>query len=195
MQVASVSAHTGDLDLVARHAYGDPEAFDEIYGRYGTMVYQLALRMSGDPVLAEDLSQDVFVRVFRHLGKFRGKSSLKTWVYRVALNCCRSRLSRKTRRARPFVDVEDETFESVPSPREGTDARVVRRETGELLETALAQLPVAFREAVVLRDICDLAYDEIAQVLDVRIGTVRSRIARGRDRLRRELSGGEAEHV
>lgn len=173
-----------DRDLVTRHLYGDPEAFEEVYARFSRLVYQIALRMSGDPALAEDLSQDIFLRIFRHLAKFRGKSSLKTWVYRVAINCCRSRLGRRTRRGRAWVDVEDEQLERVPTTAEGPEARMQRREASAAMARALAELPMPFREAVVLRDISGLAYEEIAGVLGIRIGTVRSRIARGRDRLR-----------
>jgi RNA polymerase sigma-70 factor (ECF subfamily) len=173
-----------DRDLVTRHRYGDPEAFDEVYSRFSRLVFQVALRMAGDPALAEDLSQDIFLRIFRHLEKFEGKSSLKTWVYRVAINCCRSRLGRRSRRSRAWVDVEDEQLERVPSSAEGPEVRMQRREASAAMARALAELPMPFREAVVLRDVSGLAYDEIATVLGVRIGTVRSRIARGRDRLR-----------
>jgi RNA polymerase sigma-70 factor (ECF subfamily) len=173
-----------DRDLVARHLYGDPEAFEEVYDRFSRLVFQIARRMSGDEALAEDLSQEIFLRIFRHLEKFQGKSSLKTWVYRVAINCCRSRLSRRTRRGRSFVDVEDERLDEMPTTTEGPQARVRRREAAETVGRALALLPLKFREAVVLRDICGLGYAEIAVATGVRLGTVRSRIARGRDRLR-----------
>jgi RNA polymerase sigma-70 factor, ECF subfamily len=184
MQAMSVAAVEAELDLVTRHRYGDPEAFAEIYGRFGTMVFQIARRMSGDVSLAEDLSQEIFLRIFKHLDTFRGKSSLKTWVYRVAINCCRSRLGRSARRGRAFIDVEAESFDRMPAPGEGTDARLARRESHEVIGRGLAQLPLDFREAVILRDISGLSYEEIAKVLGLRLGTVRSRIARGRDRLR-----------
>ncbi len=173
-----------DRDLVTRHLYGDPEAFDEVYERFGGLVFQIARRMSGDVATAEDLSQEIFLRIYKYLDRFKGKSSLKTWVYRVSINCCRSRLGRRSRRGKAFVDIEEERFDQMPGTAEGTDARVARREAQEVLARALAGLPIAFREAVILRDIGDLSYEEIATVLGVRIGTVRSRIARGRYRLR-----------
>ncbi len=181
-------AELPDRELVVRHAHGDPAAFDEIYARFSTLVYGIARRMSGDEAVAEDLSQEIFLRIFRHLRKFRGRATLKTWVYRVAVNCCRSRLGRRSRQRRPRVDVDEAFFEALPAERGSPDRRVRRREASEQLQRALAELPIAFREAVVLRDLCDLSYDEIATVLGVRIGTVRSRIARGRDRLRLALS-------
>jgi len=188
IQVLARAEIRHDRDLATRHMYGDPEAFDEVYERFSGMVFQIARRMAGDPALAEDLSQEIFLRIFKYLPKFKGKSSLKTWVYRVSLNCCRSRLGRRSRRGRAFVEIEDERFDQMPTPAEGTDARVKRREASEVVGQALAQLPIKFREAVVLRDISGLAYDEIAVVLDVRLGTVRSRIARGREGLRRILT-------
>ena len=80
-----------DLDLAQRHRRGDQTAFEEIYDRFGGMVFNLALRLSGEPEEAADLSQEVFLKIHRHLAGFRGRSSLKTWIYRVAINCCRSR--------------------------------------------------------------------------------------------------------
>ena len=184
MTTMSATRATHDLDLVTRHLYGDPEAFDEVYQRFSGLVFQVACRMSGDPALAEDLSQEIFIRVFRHLEKFKGRSSLKTWVYSVAINCCRTRLGRRARRGRSFIDVDDERLAELPTSAEGPQARLRRREASEAIGRLLAGVPIKFREAVVLRDICDLGYEEIATVLGVRIGTVRSRIARGRDRLR-----------
>ncbi len=193
--MAAVTAMSGaaDVDLATRHTYGDPEAFEEVYERFGALIYGIARRMSGDATLAEDLSQEILIRVFRHLGSFRGKSSLKTWIYRIAINSCRSRLGRRARRGRSWVDIEDDTFDAMPAPTEATDARLIRREASEVLEAALSRLPVAFREAVVLRDIHDLPYEEIAKILGVRIGTVRSRIARGRDRLRLAVAANDPE--
>ena len=91
--------HSGDktpgLDLATRHGYGDETAFEEVYRRFAGMVYNLCFRMAGRAEEAEDLAQEVFLRIHRHLGRFNGRSSLKTWIYRVTLNHCRSKLSRK----------------------------------------------------------------------------------------------------
>ncbi|MDH3522688.1 MAG: sigma-70 family RNA polymerase sigma factor [Acidobacteriota bacterium] len=192
MTALAAEAVRHDRELVARHAYGDPEAFDEVYARFSGLVFQIARRMSGDDALAEDLSQEIFLRIFRHLRGYQGRSSLKTWVYRVAINCCRSRLARRSRRERAFVAVEEGRLERVPSAAEGPQGRLRRREAAETVGRALNRLPLAFREAVVLRDVCGLSYEEIATVAGVRLGTVRSRIARGRDRLRLELERGSS---
>ena len=174
-----------DLDLVERHRYGDPEAFQEIYHRFGAMVYNLALRLAGDPEEAADLSQETFLRIFRHLGKFRGGSTLKTWIYRVALNHCRSRLGRR----RPMAPLPQRAEEILRDPRRSPEERALAGDAGRRVAAALAEVKPVFREAVVLRDLEDLSYDEIAAILQVRIGTVRSRIARGREQLRQILEG------
>lgn len=186
MQVALTDAMPSSegRDLALRHRYGDPAAFEEIYRRYAEMVFGLALRIGGDRELAAEMTQETFLRVFRHLAKFRGHASLRTWIYRIALNCCRSRLRRRGRRA---VEEPTERLERLADERASPEQIAAGREAGRHLTAAIAGLPLAFREAVVLRDVEQLSYAEIATVLGVRIGTVRSRIARGRERLRRAL--------
>jgi RNA polymerase sigma-70 factor (ECF subfamily) len=190
--VSAASAYSADRTLVERHLWGDPRAFEELYREHAEMVYNLALRLSGDPDRAADLSQEVFLRVHRHLAKFRGHSSLRTWIYRVTVNHCRSRLRRR-RLATRSLAAEGDRATRLPDPRRGPEERAVAEDQGRLVTAALGELPVPFREAVVLRDLEGLAYEEIAEVLGVRIGTVRSRIARGRRQLRELLSGTAAD--
>lgn len=171
-----------ELALVERHRQGDPSAFEEIFTRYQGMVYNLALRMSGNREEAADLSQDVFLRVYRHVGRFKGRSTLKTWIYRVALNCCRSRRARRWPLTQELPEAE--ALEELQERRSTPERDALARDAGRLVGRALEQLPSPYREAVVLRDIEGLSYTEIADILEVRIGTVRSRIARGRERLR-----------
>ena len=184
MAIALVEAAAGTTrgrDLALRHRYGDPAAFEEVYERFAGLVFGLALRMSGDPEEAADLSQETFLRVYRHLGRFRGGSSLKTWIYRVTVNCCRSKLRRRRRRA---FERSVDSLEQLPDGRSGPEEQALGHDLGRRFAAALGELPVAFREAVLLRDVEGLSYGEIGDVLGVRIGTVRSRIARGRERLR-----------
>ena len=176
-----------DLDLVERHRYGDLEAFEEIYQRYEGMVFNLALRLSGDPTEAQDLAQDAFVRIYRHLDRFQGRSSLKTWIYRVTLNSCRSGLGRKRWRTVPLAEEGAAEGLTLVDSRRTPEERAVARSDGHRVLASLARVPRKFREAVVLRDLEELTYQEIADVLGVRIGTVRSRIARGRQKLREVL--------
>jgi RNA polymerase sigma-70 factor (ECF subfamily) len=192
---ATPVAHTlsiSDRDLVDQVRYGDLEAFDELYRRFSDMVFNLALRMAGERDVAEDLTQEIFLRVYRHLAGFQGRSSVRTWVYRVAVNACRSGLARQGRRAAFVQTVDAELLARVPTGEAGPESVAAHAERRRRLETALATLPLTFRSAVVLRDIEGLSYDEIAEILGVRLGTVRSRIARGRSRLRGLLEEGEA---
>lgn len=176
-----------DLDLVEQSRYGDPQAFREIYERFGGMVYNLAYRLSDDPEDAADLTQEIFLRVYRHLGTFRGKSTLKTWIYRVALNHCRSRLARRRPASETLVAEPGGRARQIPDPRRGPEELAAAEDEGRLVGEALRRLPPPFREAVVLRDLEGLSYQEIAAVTGVRVGTVRSRIARGREQLRAAL--------
>lgn len=187
MRTAAVRAGAmtdADLELVERHRYGDSGAFEELYRSYGSMVYNLALRLTGDAEEAADLCQETFLRVHRHLVGFEGRCSLRTWIYRVALNCCRSHFRRQRAwRAVRSPDSEQE-LKKLAARGRSPEQRAMARGTAERVATALAELPRIFREAVVLRDLEGLSYAEIAAVLKLRPGTVRSRIARGRERLR-----------
>ena len=187
LTTAATPVSRSDEELVALHRYGDEGAFEAIYDRFEEMVYRLALRMSGDPEEAADCAQEVFLRVHRHLRSFRGQSSLKTWVFRIAINCCRSRLKRRSRKRRVFVSVHEERIDSFEDGRRDPEERALERDMARRLERLLVQVKPHYREAVVLRDLQGLSYREIATVLRVRVGTVRSRIARGREQLRRLL--------
>jgi RNA polymerase sigma-70 factor (ECF subfamily) len=181
------AVHDLDLELVERHRFGDAQAFDEIYHRFDQMAYNLAFRLSGDAEVAADLTQEIFLRVFRHIGQFRGHSSLKTWIFRIAVNHCRSSLGRKHLLTQPFVDEPGEGGVlglNLPDPSRGPEDLAVAADESRRVAAGLARVPPKFREAVVLRDLEGLSYEEIAEVLGVRIGTVRSRIARGREQLR-----------
>lgn len=185
VSVASVypSLHQ-DVELVERHRCGDVQAFDEVYERFGEMVYNLSLRLAGNREEAADLTQEVFLRIYRHLGSFGGRSTLKTWVFRIAINHCRDRLSRH----HPVMQAIDEDPEAggvtLADPGRGPEELAVAADEGRRVMEGLSRLPTVFREAVVLRDLEGLSYEEIAEVLGVRVGTVRSRIARGREQLR-----------
>jgi len=189
MEAAAVktSSSNPDLDLATRHLHGDETAFDEVYERFAPMVFNLALRLASSAEEAEDLAQEVFLRIYRHLGRFQGRSSLKTWVYRVTLNHCRSRLGRMRRWFQPPVDDEGEELVEPVDERRGPEERTLAHDAARRVARALREVKPDFREAVVLRDLQGLAYDEIAEILELPIGTVRSRIARGRDQLRRVL--------
>jgi RNA polymerase sigma-70 factor (ECF subfamily) len=186
---AAIGEHDLDFELAQRHGQGDPRAFDEVYFRYAPMVYNLALRLAGgDEDEAADLTQEVFLRIHRHLGSFGGRSALKTWIFRIALNHCRERLARFRPLTQPIGDEgEGPGAVRLADPRRGPEELAVAADLGRQVARGLALLPASFREAVVLRDLQGLSYQEIAAVLGVRVGTVRSRIARGREQLRQLL--------
>lgn len=191
VEVATAFVAVRDLDLdaalVERHRCGDLQAFDEVYDRFGSMVFSLALRLSGNREEAADLTQEIFLRIYRHLGSFAGRSTLKTWIFRIALNHCRERLSRHSVITAP-LDEEGSVGEAwLADPARGPEELALAADERRRVASLLAHLPEAFREAVVLRDLEGLSYDEIAEVLAVRVGTVRSRIARGREQLRHLL--------
>jgi RNA polymerase sigma-70 factor (ECF subfamily) len=156
------------------------------------MVYQLALHLVGDPQEAMDVSQEVFLRVFRTLSRFRGQSSLKTWIYRIVLNQASNRQRWWRRRFRSFQVPLDDHVARHGDPRERRraalpDQVLLQHETADRVYRALAALPFDQRAVIVLREIDGLSYDEIADSLGVAIGTVKSRLARARSTLRAVL--------
>ena len=179
-----------DVALVERHRCGDLHAFDEVYERFGEMVYNLAVRLAGNREEAADLTQEIFLRIYRHLGSFGGRSTLKTWVFRIAINHCRDRLSRHYPAMQSIDDDSDEGGVSIADPGRGPEDLALAADEGRRVAEGLSRVPPVFREAVVLRDLEGLSYEEIAEVLGVRVGTVRSRIARGREQLRTLLEKG-----
>jgi RNA polymerase sigma-70 factor (ECF subfamily) len=170
-------------DLVAAARNGDRAALEELLGLHYDRIHALARRITGNDADAADATQEALLAIVRGLPRFDGRSSFSTWAYRVTSNACLDELRR--RRRRPFADLAEERADRDDST-VAIDTMVADRMR---LDTALGLLPEEFRVAVVLRDVCDLDYAEIAAVLDVPPGTVRSRIARGRARLADLLTG------
>jgi RNA polymerase sigma-70 factor (ECF subfamily) len=174
------------------------ETFEEIFLHYHSMVFNLAFRILGDREEALDVSQEVFFSIYRKLHRFRGESSLKTWVYRIAINRASNRCrwwNRLRRRGTVSLDVnlsKDESrtlAESLESGSRTPEQALLLQETRHEIERSLLRLPVQQRVAVVMRDVQGLSYEEIAASLKVSLGTVKSRIARGREELKRRLDG------
>jgi RNA polymerase sigma-70 factor, ECF subfamily len=177
--------------LVQRCAAGEQLACTELVGEHQRMVVQLAMNLLGDRDEALDLSQEVFLRVFRTIHRFRGQSSLRTWIYRIAVNQARNRhrfWRRRHRADQVSLDQHLEVHGDFLSGRESTPDRVLaQKELAERLQQALDRLPFDQRTAIVLREIDGLSYDEIAFSLGVAVGTVKSRLTRARQALRHEL--------
>jgi RNA polymerase sigma-70 factor (ECF subfamily) len=185
-------AASADWALVQQCAAGDEDACTRLVSDHQRMVYQLALHLLGDPQEALDLSQEVFLRVFRTLPQFRGQSALKTWIYRIVVNQAsnRQRWWRRRRRAQQ-VPLEEHTAahgELADSRQMAMPDRVLQqRETAGRVWSALDQLPFDQRTVIVLREIDGFSYEEMADSLGVAVGTVKSRLARARDNLRAAL--------
>jgi RNA polymerase sigma-70 factor (ECF subfamily) len=173
---------------------GIEEAYEELLRRYEQPVFSIVCRLVGNETEACDVVQEVFIKVFRGIAAFREQSSLRTWIYRIAVNEAHNRRRWFSRHSRHEVSLEkggeetghglDYALDTGRSPYD----RVVDLESEALMEQALARVQPAFRAAVVLRDIENLSYEEIAEILGVSLGTVKSRIVRGREALRRELT-------
>lgn len=159
---------------------GDGKAFAELVARYQDRIYRFLLRLTGAPDAALDLTQDTFLRAYQSLERWRPDALFKTWLFRIARNIAFDRLRREKLVA--FVAL-DEDFPQQEDPAAGPDAVLETAQRYRLLEAALAKLPAEQREILLLREIEEMTYDEIALVLELNLGTVKSRIARARTAL------------
>lgn len=187
------SAAADDHSLVEAACNGDRDALDTLLRRHHDRVYAVCRRITGNHADACDATQNALIAMVRGLAKFDGRASFGTWAYRIATNASLDELRRRRRRPTVAPEIRDDhggTTQIDPvDPRSGeaTDAIGER----QAIEAALLQLPEEFRVPVVLRDVADLDYAEIADVLDVPLGTVKSRIARGRAHLATILDGNQ----
>jgi RNA polymerase sigma-70 factor (ECF subfamily) len=178
--------------LIQRCATRDEEACAELVNEHQRMVYQLSLNLLGDHNEALDLSQEVFLRVFRTIHAFRGQSALRTWIYRIVINQARNRQRWWRRRHRSQqVSLDEHIRDHGDPPERGNDGspeRVLGQKVmADRIRTALDELPFDQRTALVLREIDGLSYDEIGFSLGIAVGTVKSRLARAREALRGAL--------
>ena len=167
-----------DRELVADWQHGDERALDELLARHYDRVYALCRRITGDDHDALDAAQDALIAIVRGLPRYDGRAAFSTWAYRVTTNACLDELRRRRRRATPtsFSDGEHDPDDAEPGAPAFDESAIDRMS----IDAALAELSPEFRAAVVLRDQLGLDYAEIAEVLDLPAGTVRSRISRGR---------------
>ena len=184
---------SGEAALIARCVAGDETACADLVAAHQRTVFNLAFHLLGDRDEALDLSQEVFLRVFRTLSRFRGQSALRTWIYRIVVNQARNRQRWwRRRRQTDLVSLDDHlkrcgemeaTSEVLP------DRLLASKETAARIWAAMERLPFDQRTALVLREVDGLRYEEIAFSLDVAVGTVKSRLTRARQALREELLG------
>ena len=168
--------------LIEQAQHGDRNSYGELVRRYYPGTIQVVYRLCGDMRLAEDMTQEAFLRAWSNLPSFRPQSSLRNWIYRIAVNAALDVLRR--RKEETF---EDEAVEMIPDRAMGPEAALIEKERVELLQQAMRSLPEAARSVLVLREYGGLSYQEIASVLDVPVGTVMSRLNYARNRLRELL--------
>jgi RNA polymerase sigma-70 factor (ECF subfamily) len=187
-----LDSRSEEQELVNGLRTGNEQAYETLLHRYQQPVYNLVYRLLNDPSDANDVVQEVFLKVFRSIGAFRGQSSLKTWVYRIAVNEAHNHRRWFCRHRKQEIglerDEDDRGYQDTLSdPGKSPFQVAVDQEAHHILEQAMQDLNPTFRAAVVLRDIEDLSYEEIADILQIHLGTVKSRIMRGREALRQAL--------
>lgn len=195
----AIGVHTEEASIIAELKAGSEEAYAWLIAQYHQPIYSLVYRILDDPADAPDTTQEVFLKVFRGINRFNGESSLKTWMYRIAVHEASNRrrwwFRHKVRETSiepaPERQAEDQgalgicdtLADAADSPLE----TVLHEEVRSRVEAELKQLQEPYRTTVVLRDIEEMSYEQIAEVMDVSLGTVKSRLVRGRDALRRRL--------
>ena len=192
---SAIGIRTEEASLVADLKAGSEEAFAQLIAQYHQPIYSLIVRSLNDPSDAPDITQEVFIKVFRSIRGFNGDASLRTWLYRIALHEASNQRRWWSRHKRQEVTIDvpaesedaGETFSLASTLADQGDSpfdHASQNETRIRVEASLRQVPEVFRTVVVLREIEGFAYEEIAEILDVNLGTVKSRLTRGRSALR-----------
>ena len=177
--------------LIKKAAKGDPNAFETLMLQYQTPVYNLCFRILGNPEDAADMTQETFLKAWKNLEGFHMESSLSTWLYRLANNCCLDLLRSKKRKPTISIVREDEEGEELafdpvdPSPQ--PDELLIKKEENQILQQALMSLDEQQRSILTLRVVNDMSYEDISQALQIKEGTVKSRLARARENLRKKV--------
>ena len=201
-QVASATSgrarSTAEEQFLEKLRHGETAAFERLVAERADEVFALLYRVTGDVEEARDLTQETFLRAYQNIARFRGEADLKTWLYRIAINQARNRWRWWRRRRRdatisldaPIGDRTQPLSANLANPGAANpEQETLAREREARLREALQSLRRAYREAVILRDVEGLSYEEIAAALEINIGTVKSRLSRGRLELRRKLEG------
>ena len=182
-----------EAHLVEAACRGDLDAFNGLVDLHQRSVFNLCLRMLGNPAPAEDAAQEAFLSAFRNVRTFRG-ASFRAWLMRIAANACTDELRRRSRRPALSLDAPPPGNSDpidVADTAAGPEALLLRHEQQEIVQSALVRLPPDQRLAVIMCDLQGFSYDEIAETMRTSVGTVKSRIARGRDKLRLALAAGK----
>jgi RNA polymerase sigma-70 factor (ECF subfamily) len=188
---------SADDEFIERLKRREATAFEELVAQRSGEIYGLLFRLTENGEEARDLTQETFLRAFQNIDRFRGEADVRTWIYRIAINQARNRSRWWRRRRRDATVSLDATFGesgqslsgTLAEPSQNPEQRTLAREREIALRAALQRLALAYRETVILRDIEGFTYEEIAATLGINVGTVKSRLARGRQELRKKLEG------
>jgi len=200
---SAIGARTEESTVIAELKAGSEEAYSWLIGEFHQPIYSLIYRIVNDPSDAADTTQDVFLKVFRGMKHFHGESSLKTWIYRIALHEAANRRRWWFRHKAQETPLDPTSAgecefsgysysyseERLVDPGESPFEKFAHTEVRAAVDHALQQVPEPYRTALILRDLEEMSYEEIAEVLAISLGTVKSRITRGRDALRKKLAG------
>ena len=174
-----------------RAARGDPGAFEELVNRYQGPIYNLCFRMVGNAEDAADMTQEAFIKAWKNLDSFQFEAAFSTWLYRLASNCCLDFLRSKKRRPTISLvttnDEDEEQTVDVEDNAPGPEEQLLSGEDREILRKALAEIDLEQRQILTLRVVNDLSYGEIAEILGIKEGTVKSRLSRARENLRKKV--------
>ena len=183
-------------DLIVRCQSGDREAFDALVARYQRYVFNLVYQHLGNVNEIEDVSQEVFLRIYKFIRKYRGNASLESWIYKIVLNYCRTHARRRSALSRMFVaptakrrDDESsfELLDIIPDQSYDPATTIEQRRLVQDILDAVRALPEIYRNILIMREVNELSYEEIAEILGISIGTVKSRISRARDLVRQKV--------
>ena len=176
-----------EQEMIRLAISGDASAFECLMREHENKMYAVALRMCGNREDALDCSQEAMLRIYRSLSRFKGESSFSTWVYRITMNVCLDELRRRKTRTASSLDTMLEAGYSPVDEEDTPEKHFVRSEQRRAIEECIALLPEDMRAAVVLLDMQNFSYEEISAMLKTNIGTIKSRISRGRSKLREML--------
>lgn len=177
-----------EKELIQRVQRGDPDAFEPLVQNYEKQVYNLCLRMVGNAEDARDLAQEAFLKAWRGMGGYQFEAAFSTWLYRLTGNVCIDFLRRQKRRPAVSLTMEEDSTElDVPDPEPTPEEQLLERETCKVVAQAMDELETEFRQILTLRVVQNQSYEQIAQVMDLKVGTVKSRLARARTKLRKIL--------
>lgn len=173
--------------LISRAAKGDASAFNELLGLHEKKMYAVCIRMCANQEDAQDCLQEAMLRIYRSISGFKGQSSFSTWLYRVTMNTCLDELRKKKNKQTTSLDGLLDTGWSPSDDYDTPEHHAIEDERKKAIRGAIAELPEDMRSVIVLRDIEGFSYDEIAVMLGINVGTIKSRISRGREKLREKI--------